>query len=169
MQESQAETTNMNWTFFTRQYLSMDELRKHYREMCLQYHPDKNLDNVEKFTEIFKQLLNEYDLFLEYFIPGENRKQERANSNTRYSYETESELGRKVADMMRYSGLIIEICGSWIWLSGNTFRWKDQIKQSGFRFQGKKKIGQIAFYIGLFILILRLHGVKTLSKWLITR
>ena len=33
----------------------------------------------------------------------------------------------------------IEICGSWIWVSGNTFNCKDKLKEIGFKWAKAKK------------------------------
>lgn len=35
----------------------------------------------------------------------------------------------------------IEICGSWIWVSGNTYGCKTELKQNGFHWASKKKCG----------------------------
>jgi hypothetical protein len=37
-------------------------------------------------------------------------------------------------------GVIIEVCGCWIWVSGNTYLHKDIFKSAGFLWSGKKKM-----------------------------
>ena len=37
-------------------------------------------------------------------------------------------------------GLNIEICGAWIWVSGNTREHKDTLKETGFKYASKKKM-----------------------------
>lgn len=37
-------------------------------------------------------------------------------------------------------GIIVELCGSWVWVSGNTYGVKESLKQLGFRFSSKKKM-----------------------------
>jgi hypothetical protein len=59
--------------------------------------------------------------------------------------EEQPEEFRKIINtLINLEGLIIEICGSWIWLSGNTFKFKDTIKQMGFKYASNKKM----WYLG---------------------
>jgi hypothetical protein len=36
--------------------------------------------------------------------------------------------------------LVIEVCGSWVWISGETRKYKDLLKDTGFRWAPKKKM-----------------------------
>lgn len=38
-----------------------------------------------------------------------------------------------------FEGITIEICGSWIWISGNTYQYRKQFKEIGFHWASKKK------------------------------
>lgn len=46
------------------------EIKKAHRRMALRYHPDKNPDNMEEYTEIFREVQSAYDVLSD--------KQERA-------------------------------------------------------------------------------------------
>ena len=35
--------------------------------------------------------------------------------------------------------ITIEVCGSWIWVSGNTYPHKEELKQYGLKYASKKK------------------------------
>ena len=41
---------------------------------------------------------------------------------------------------MKLDGLELEVCGDWIWISGNTFQNKTAIKEAGCRWASKKKL-----------------------------
>ena len=135
----------MNWTYFNQNYATMNALREHYRRLCMELHPDKHQDNPEHYTELFKAMRAEYETFLEGFIPGQNQ-QRQANNQHDFNIDAESDLADVIADLMKYPGLIIEICGSWIWLTGNTYSVKGNLKNLGFRWQHKKQSWYFAGY-----------------------
>ena len=41
---------------------SEDEIRKAYRKLALQWHPDKNLDKLEEAAEMFRKISEAYDV-----------------------------------------------------------------------------------------------------------
>ena len=45
-----------------------------------------------------------------------------------------------IAALVKIPGIQVEICGSWLWVSGDTKPVKDQIKAAGLRFSGSKKM-----------------------------
>jgi hypothetical protein len=40
--------------------------------------------------------------------------------------------------IIRFVGINIEICGTWVWVSGNTKQYKDELKKVGFWWASKK-------------------------------
>ena len=34
---------------------------------------------------------------------------------------------------------MIELCGSWIWISGSSYQYKDELKEIGFKWASQKK------------------------------
>ena len=42
--------------------------------------------------------------------------------------------------LMKYDGLTIEICGSWVWVSGATYKYKKELKSLGLKWHSKKKM-----------------------------
>ena len=53
--------------------------------------------------------------------------------------QTPQEFIHIINTLIRLNGLEVEICGSWIWVSGNTKEHKEVLKQLGFKFAYKKK------------------------------
>ena len=45
-----------------------------------------------------------------------------------------------IAALVKIPGITVEICGKWLWVSGDTKPVKDQIKAAGLRFSGSKKM-----------------------------
>lgn len=48
-------------------------------------------------------------------------------------------ITKKLEQLPDYHHMTIEIRGSWIWLSGNTYDHKDELKRIGFRFSREKR------------------------------
>ena len=78
--------------------------------------------NVE-YEQLFKVLKNS--------DTKENKK--------KYNME-EDEMLRNVINNIINLNIDIEICGSWIWVSGNTYVCKAELKQNCFRWASKKKM-----------------------------
>lgn len=52
----------------------------------------------------------------------------------------EDEMLRAIVNAIVNLNIEIEICGSWIWVSGNTYSCKDELKSNGFHWASKKKM-----------------------------
>ncbi len=57
-------------------------------------------------------------------------------------------------------GLMVEICGSWVWITGNTKEHKGALKKAGFKWASKKK----AWYFRPEQFCSRSKGNKTLDE-----
>ena len=57
---------------------------------------------------------------------------------TKETTETAQEYMDLIEKLLTLDGVEVELCGSWIWLTGNTRLYKDQIKALGFRWSQKK-------------------------------
>ena len=108
---------------------TLEELRKEYKRLVKENHPD-NGGSVEaiktinvEYEQLFKVLKNS--------DTKENKK--------KYNME-EDEMLRNVINNIINLNIDIEICGSWIWVSGNTYVCKAELKQNGFRWASKKKM-----------------------------
>ena len=53
--------------------------------------------------------------------------------------ETPAEFMKIINTLVCCEGLVINLCGTWLWVTGNTFIHKDKIKGLGFRYASKKK------------------------------
>ena len=105
---------------------TVEELRKRYRELLKQYHPD-NGGNLEAMQEIN----SEYDrLFV--ILSKENN-----TSSHSYTYE-ENEHFKEILNKIIGFNMTVEIIGSWIWCF-DCYQYKDQLKALGFTWCSKKK------------------------------
>lgn len=110
---------------------SIDELKKQYYRLAKIHHPDTGGSN-----ESFREMNDEYELLQNIILKNGNFSDaEQVNE------QNISEIYRDIIDsIITIPGIIIELIGSWIWISGNTYPVKDQIKSAGFKFHSKKSM-----------------------------
>lgn len=108
--------------------VNKEDLAKAYKRLAVKYHPDRNPTG----SEMMKVINAAYN-FLKNLDQAEIKHTDEDNA---YNYS--EKLETVIVEVMKMNGVIIEICGNWIWLSGDTKTYKDQIKAIGFLWAGKK-------------------------------
>lgn len=101
----------------------INEAKKIYKELAKKLHPD-----VGGSTELFKMLNEIYNSILENGISFA--------SDTEFDLEIE----KIISKILHYQDIIIEVVGSWIWISGNSKSIKEELKNLGFKWANKKKM-----------------------------
>jgi hypothetical protein len=98
---------------------NLQELKKLYYKLCMQFHPDRPSGNLE----IMQKINNEYDYLKNVLPNAENTKKAETESTA------SMEGFKNIIDiLMKYNKITIEIVGSWLWISGyGTFNIKDEI------------------------------------------
>lgn len=105
-------------------------INKSYKKLAIKFHPDKNPTGAE----IMKVINAAYD-----FLKGLNFDTFK-HTDEQNAYNYCDKLEEVIAEVKKMVGVVIEVCGNWIWLSGETKHFKDQIKALGFFWAGKKKM-----------------------------
>lgn len=111
---------------------TLEELKKQYKKLALANHPDRggNTQNMQdinsEYDKLFEQLKNKHTA-----ANGETYTKETA--------ETINEFKDIINKIINLDGVNIEICGSWIWLTGNTYNYRTVLKELKFRFSNNKK------------------------------
>ena len=100
----------------------INEAKKIYKNLARKLHPD-----VGGSTEAFKLLQEVYNSVLE------------QGASVGEDAEYDLELERVISKILHYENLIIEVVGSWIWLSGETKDIKEVLKDLKFKWASKKK------------------------------
>ena len=115
---------------------TIDELKKVYRKLCQLNHPD-NGGNVTIMAEIN----TEYTTVFNELKTAHNKTAEAdTTGNTRPINECPEEYINIISELVTLKGLTVELCGSWIWISGDTREHKDKLKSIGCRWASKKKM-----------------------------
>lgn len=109
---------------------TLEDLKKQYYKLAKIYHPDAGGTN-----EQMKALNSEYELLFDKLSRGGNLSEDEIN----LEYQI-NEVYKEIIDkIIQYPGLEIEIIGTWIWVSGNTYPIRQILKEIGFKFAPKKK------------------------------
>jgi hypothetical protein len=143
----------MKFNYF-KECKTLEDVKKVFRTLAKMYHPDMKTGD----TEMFKAINNEYEEAFEYFKNDYNNKAENKNKQNK---ETPEEFRDIINVLIRLEGLEIEICGTWLWLSGNTYKYRDIIKNLKFKWSNSKK--EWYFYNGIDEM-LKIRGSKTMEE-----
>jgi len=58
-----------------------------------------------------------------------------------YDFSEDAKLREALQQIINFVGINIEIAGCWIWADGNTYGYKDALKNIGFKWAREKKNG----------------------------
>ena len=99
---------------------NLEELKKEYKKLAMKNHPDRG-GSVEKMVEIN----TEYD---KAFQKITNNTEEKIENNF-----------KNIINKIINYDINIEIIGTWIWLTGNTKKYKEEFKKLNFKWARKKE------------------------------
>ena len=108
---------------------TLNDVKSIYRRLAHKNHPDKMCGS----TEVMQLINNAYDDFCKFFEINE-----KLNINQHFEKDDFIDF-EFINELKIMQGVVIEICGCWVWLRGDTFTHKDKIQQLGFKFSGAKK------------------------------
>lgn len=116
--------------YFTAQ--DVNELKSQYRKLAFELHPDMGGD-----AKAFSEMKLEYE---ELFKTLKDRAfEEDPEHNAEWtSDDLDDGYAEIIEVLLHLKGITIELCGAWLWLSGDTKPVKDQLKAAGCRWAAKK-------------------------------
>lgn len=106
---------------------TIEELKKEYKRLALLNHPDRGGNE-----ETMKEINIEYDMMLE-------RLKNTANEDVN-EFEYAENFKDIIDKLIKCNGLTIEICGSWLWVSGETYNNRKVLSELGFIWRSKKQM-----------------------------
>ncbi|MDE7216361.1 MAG: molecular chaperone DnaJ [Clostridia bacterium] len=125
---------NMKWF---KDCKTIEEAKELYKKLCREYHPDMNESDT---TEAMKSINNEFEQVFK-TLKNKHRSEDTdtTTDNKENGTETPAEFMNIINTLVSCEGLTIELVGRWIWLTGNTYPYKDIIKSLNFRWANAKK------------------------------
>jgi len=107
-------------------YVTPADIKTAYRKAAAKYHPDHNPAGLEMM-----KLIN---LAYETLKDFEGNAEELEENRKDYGEAVNSALNAIIG-----LGLDIEICGAWVWVSGNTYPHRKTLDQADYKWAPKKK------------------------------
>ncbi len=106
--------------------ITPEQVKTAFRLTAKKYHPDINPAGAEmmKVVNAAFETLKDYT----------GRVEAEQNEST-----YPEALNNALMAIIALSGIHIEICGVWVWVTGDTYTHKAILKENGFRFASKKK------------------------------
>lgn len=114
------------------------ELKKEYKKLAFENHPDRGGK-----LEVMQEINNEYEK-LTILLKTKSAKQEQEQGepsaeDIRRAREQAKEFIHIIDQIINLDGIIVEVVGDWVWLTGNTKEHKEKIKECGFYYASKKR------------------------------
>lgn len=107
---------------------TLEELKKEYRNLAMKHHPD-----VGGSDEVMKMINNEYDFLFSKLKNTHKNKDGEFYESTAQNQETSSywiDLINKLLSL-NMQDVAIEVIGSFLWVSGNTKPYKNNLGKNG--------------------------------------
>lgn len=108
---------------------TLEELRKEYRRLCMVHHPDRGGD-----AATMAAINNEYD---ETFRRMQSTTADQTSA-AQQAAEAPEAFRAVISRLVILEGLKVEICGRWVWATGNTYPNREAIKAAGCRYSKNK-------------------------------
>lgn len=130
---------------------SLEEVKALYKALAKQYHPDLGGD-----TQAMQEINREYAFASAKAIKGADLSEEDTENEIRFS----EEYRQAIEKIIHLDGIVIELVGYWIWVTGNTYAVRKALKEAGYMFASKK----LAWYFRTGEYKVRKGGKKSLDE-----
>ena len=112
---------------------TLEDLKKQYKRLAMKHHPDRGGS-----TEAMQQINAEYETLFSRLKDIHKTAEGETYTAKTASTETAAEFMDIIEKLIHMDGIIIEVCGSWVWVTGNTREHKEELKALSFRWSSNK-------------------------------
>ena len=113
---------------------TLEDVKAIYKKVARQLHPDCNPD--KDTTAEFQEFQKEYEEAFERCKFTHVNKD--GEEYTKETDETPEQFAGIINKLLGLDGLVIELCGSWLWVTGNTREHKEVLKELHFSWSKNK-------------------------------
>lgn len=113
---------------------TIEDVKETYRKLAFLHHPDKG-GNIETM----KAVNNEYEIAFKQFKNIHRTAAGETYTSKEENTETATDFKDIINSIIHFEGITIEIIGRWIWVTGNTYAYKDKLKELKFTWANTKK------------------------------
>lgn len=133
-------TTNNSTTQYFKNVNCIEALKKQYSKLVKAFHPDLFQDSAKKANaeEEMKIINAEYAQLFEVYKNIYQRQDGETYTTPNPTDEIPEDFIRVMRQTISMNGVKTELCGRWIWCTGNTKQYKDELKELGFSWSPNK-------------------------------
>lgn len=110
---------------------NLEDLKAQYRRLAIKNHPDHGGS-----TEVMQAINAEYEQLFKVLKDRHNAEADEQHQTS----EAPEEFIDIINALIKLTGLTVELCGSWLWIGGNTREHKEELKACGCRWSNNKKM-----------------------------
>ena len=134
----------MQW--FENNIKDINDLRAAYKKLLIKNHPD---NNVEDTTGIMQEINTEYDVLFQRlkntYEHSDTYEKQTDRQKQAYDWKKDRQIREIIMKLSAYDGLEIELCGTWIYVRGNTYPYRKELKALGMNYNRQKTCWIIHF------------------------
>lgn len=112
---------------------TLEELKKQYKQLAVKHHPDKGGNTAD-----MQEINAEYDRLFELLKNTHKNAEGQTYTAQTETTETANDFKEIIEKLIRFNGIHIEICGSWVWVTGCTIEYREELKKMKFRWSKSK-------------------------------
>lgn len=113
---------------------TIEDVKATFKELAKKLHPDCGGN-----AEDFKAMMNEYKTAFDRLKNIHTNSKGETYESKKASTETAEQFAEIIKAIIHLDGIRIEIIGTWVWVTGNTYQYHNIFKQAGFTWSKSKK------------------------------